>query len=446
MSNEFPTVVDMKVIPVAGYDSLLLSLSGAHSPWFTRNLIILTDSSGHTGVGEVHGGEDLRKTLESFIPFVEGTSIYSYRDTIRTMTQKGWKPGGNNGEGLQKLDLSKLKYVVKAESAVECALLDLLGKATNQPVCSLIGEGKLRDEVEVLGYLFYIADKNKVDLPYLDESDSSDVWFRRRRQTALTPAQVVEEACAAQERYGFRNFKIKGGVQPGEVEIETVCALKKQFPQARVNLDPNGAWTLEQAIALCKDMPGIMTYVEDPCGPEMGFSSREIMSEFKIATGMQVATNMIATDWRQLHHAVALKAVDIVLADPHFWTITGSARCGQVLSDWGMTWGCHSNNSFDISLALSVHTAASCRNVTPLDSHWIWQDGQQLCDDTMQIQDGKVRIPDAPGLGININMEKVEEAHKLYNKLGTHDRNDAAVMQYLIPGWTFDSKKPTLVR
>lgn len=446
MKNDFPVVVDMKVIPVAGYDSMLLSLSGAHSPWFTRNLVILMDSSGATGLGEVHGGEDIRKELESFIPFVVGSSVGGYRDTVRTMAQHGWKPRGNNGEGLQKLDLGKLKFVVRAEAAVECALLDLLGKATGQPVCSLLGEGKVRDEVEVLGYLFFISDRRKVDLPYIDESKAENGWFRRRRETAMTAEEVLEEAHAAREYYGFRNFKLKGGVLPGEKEIETVRALKKDFPDARINLDPNGAWSLNQAIGLCGDMHGIMAYVEDPCGPEMGFSGREIMSEFKAATGMQVATNMIATDWRQLRHAVALNAVDIVLADPHFWTITGSVRAGQVLSDWGLTWGCHSNNSFDISLALSIHTAAACRNVTPLDTHWIWQDGQELCDDAMRIRDGKVRIPDAPGLGVTINMEKVEKANRLYCQLGAHDRNDAAVMQYLIPGWKFDSKRPCLVR
>ena len=141
----------------------------------------------------------------------------------------------------------------------------------------------------------------------------------------LTHEQIVEQACCLQEKYGYRNFKLKGGVFSGDYEMETVRALKKQFPEGRINIDPNGAWSLEEELSvLCKDMHGILSYVEDPCGPEAGFSSREIMAEFKNATNLPVATNMIATNWRQFYHAAALKAVDIVLADPHFWGLEGS--------------------------------------------------------------------------------------------------------------------------
>jgi glucarate dehydratase len=136
-----------------------------------------------------------------------------------------------------------------------------------------------------------------------------------------------------------------------------------------------------------------------------------------------------------------------VLADPHFWTMNGSVRCGQVLNDWGLTWGCHSNNHFDISLAIFVQTAAACPgNITAMDTHWIWQDGQDLCDDSFKIHNGKIKVTDKPGLGININMNRVMEANALYNKLSYHDRNDSISMQYLIPGWKFDPKRPCTVR
>lgn len=442
-----PRVTDMKVIPVAGHDSMLMTLSGAHAPFFTRNIVILTDSSGNTGLGEVHGGEDITKALESYRPLVIGKPIGDYKNIVNAVRMGGYRASDNDGEGLQGLDLKNLKFVVKAEIALESALLDLLGKYMDLPVCSLLGDGKMRDEITILGYLFYISDKDKVSLPYLDERGSTDAWFRNRRKVALTPEAIVEQAHAAKERYGFKDFKLKGGVLKGEEEMEAIRALKKNFPDARINIDPNGAWSLKEAINLTKDMHGILTYVEDPCGPEKGFSSREIMAEYKMATGHRVATNMIATDWRQLHHSVVGKAVDIVLADPHFWTMNGSIRAGQVLNDWGMTWGSHSNNHFDISLAIFAHTAAAAPgNITAMDTHYIWQDGQELCKTSIGIKDGVIRIPELPGLGIEIDMDRVMKANELYNAMDSHDRDDGVAMQHLIKDWKFDSKKPCLVR
>lgn len=441
-----PVITDMKVIPVAGYDSMLLSLSGCHSPFFTRNIVILEDNSGNIGLGEVHGSDDIVKILESYKPHVVGKEIGNYRNIIYNLRTNG-ENDGDNGEGLQSLDLDNLKFVVHAEIAVESALLDLLGQFMNLPVAALLGDGMQRDKVLTLGYLFYVHDKDRVDLPYIDESDSKDPWFKTRRKVALTKEAMIEKAQAAKEKYGFKDFKLKGGVLEGEKEIETVCALKKAFPDARINIDPNGAWSLEKAINLCKDLNGILSYVEDPCGPEKGFSGREIMSEFKMVTGLQTATNMIATDWRQFHHSIVSKAVDIPLADPHFWTMNGSVRVAQLCNDWGLTWGSHSNNHFDISLAIFAHCAAAAPGeITAMDTHWIWQDGQYLTQNPLEIEDSYIKIYDKPGLGLEIDMEKVMEANKLYKKLESGDRNDAIAMQYIIPDWEFDSKKPCLVR
>ncbi len=443
-----PVVTDMKVIPVAGYDSMTLTLSGAHSAIFTRNLVILTDNSGNTGVGEVHGGEEIRKSLEASIPFVVGSQIGAYRQTIQKIQNaRTGKLSDEEADGLQKLSLKNLQFVVQSETAVESALLDLLGKFTNQPVAALLGNGLQRKAVTILGYLFYIADKSKADQPYISESDSSNPWFKRRREVAMDAAAIVELAQASKEHYGFKDFKLKAGVLEGEKEILACQELKKHFPDARINIDPNGAWYLEEAIELCKDQHHVLTYVEDPCGPEAGFSGREIMAEFKDATGFQLATNMIATNWRQFNHAVKLKAVDIPLADPHFWTMEGSVRVAQLCHDWGMTWGSHSNNHFDISLAIFTHVAAAAPGeITAMDTHWIWQEGQHLSKEPLVIKDGQIAIPDAPGLGIEIDMDKVMKANELYNSLKFKGRDDSIAMQYLIPGWTFDSKKPCMVR
>lgn len=444
-----PVITKMQVIPVAGYDSMLMTLSGAHAPCFTRNLVILTDSAGHTGVGEIHGGDYTCDCLNAVRPLVEGRPVSECRQVLQTI-HKLSKPGAEEGGDIQTLDISKLKFVVKSEWAIECAMLDLLGQHLGVPMCQLMGEGQQRKEVEVLGYLFYVSDKNKVpagQMQYLDESGSSDPWFRLRREEILTPERVVEEAQALSEKYGFQNFKLKGGVLAGAEEMEALRALKKRFPDARINIDPNGAWGLDEAIALCKNMHDVITYVEDPCGPEAGYSGREIMREFKNATQFQVATNMIATDWRQFYHTVSLNACDIILADPHFWGFDGAVRMSQLLDSWGLTWGVHSNNHFDVTLAAFAQVgAAAVGEPAPLDTHWIWQDGQDLLEDAPKIVNGKLQVPEGPGLGVHLSMERVMEANALYNKLPSHDRDDAVAMQYLIPNWKYDHKKPCLVR
>jgi glucarate dehydratase len=299
----------------------------------------------------------------------------------------------------------------------------------------------------MLGYLFFVGDRRKTDLPYQGEPDAPDAWSRLRHEVAMTPEAVVRLAEAAHERYGFNDFKLKGGVLRGEEEVQAVTALHERFPKARVTLDPNGGWLLKDAIRLMRDMHGVVAYAEDPCGAEEGFSGREVMAEFRRATGLPTATNMVATDWRQMAHALALQSVDIPLADPHFWTMAGSVRVAQTCRDWGLTWGSHSNNHFDVSLAMFTHVgAAAPGKVTAIDTHWIWQDGQGLTKEPLQIQDGFVEVPKKPGLGIELDMARVEAAHRLYMEHGLGARDDAIAMQYLVPGWKFDPKRPCMVR
>ncbi|MEK8049243.1 glucarate dehydratase [Ideonella sp. DXS22W] len=441
-----PVVRQMRVVPVAGTDGMLLNLSGAHAPFFTRNIVIVTDSAGHTGLGEVPGGEKIRQTLEDARAIVEGRPIGDLQSILNQM-RTTFADRDSGGRGLQTFDL---RTTIHAVTAVESALLDLQGQHLGVPVAALLGEGQQRDAVQMLGYLFFLGDRNKTDLPYVDpknEPETADGWFRVRHDEALTPERVVRLAEAAQARYGFQDFKLKGGVLAPEAEVEAIVALHERFPEARITLDPNGGWKLKDAIRVLRDLHGVLAYAEDPCGAEDGFSGREVMAEFRRATGLPTATNMVATDWRQMVHALSLQAVDIPLADPHFWTMAGSVRVAQTCRDWGLTWGSHSNNHFDISLAMFTHVgAAAPGKVTAIDTHWIWQDGQRLTKEPLQIQGGYVQVPKKPGLGIAIDMAEVEKAHQLYLQHGLGARDDAIAMQYLIPGWTFDHKKPCLVR
>lgn len=442
--HEVPSVAEFRVVPVAGHDSMLLNLSGAHGPFFTRNLVLLKDTSGRMGIGEVPGGEAIRRTLEDARPLALGQPISAVNAVVGAVRREfGDRDAG--GRGLQTFDL---RTTIHAATAIEAALLDLLGQFLGQPVAALLGEGVQRTEVRTLGYLFHIGDRRKAELPYAHGEGAADPWLALRHEEAMTPDALVRLAEAAQARYGFEDFKLKGGVLAGAEEMRAVEALKSRFPRARITLDPNGAWSLEEAVSLCGGRGDLLAYAEDPCGAEAGFSGREILAEFRRATGIPTATNMVATDWRQLAHAFQLDAVDIPLADPHFWTLQGSVRVAQLCATTGRTWGSHSNNHFDVSLAMAVHVAAAAPGrVTAIDTHWIWQEGRErLTREPLRIVGGVVKLPPKPGLGIEPDLAAIEKAHELYRRLPAGGRGDAAAMQYLVPGWRFDPKRPCLLR
>ncbi|HBS7309926.1 enolase C-terminal domain-like protein [Klebsiella pneumoniae] len=394
-----PVVTTMQVIPVAGHDSMLMNLSGAHAPYFTRNIVIIKDNAGHTGVGEIPGGEKIRQTLEDAIPLVVGKTLGEYKNVLGAVRNQ-FADRDAGGRGLQTFDLRTTIHVV---TGIEAALLDLLGQHLGVNVASLLGDGQQRSEVEMLGYLFFVGNRHATPLAYQSQPDEQCEWYRLRHEEAMTPDAVVRLAEAAYEKYGFNDFKLKGGV---------------------------------------------LAYAEDPCGAEQGFSGREVMAEFRRATGLPTATNMIATDWRQMGHTLSLQSVDIPLADPHFWTMQGSVRVAQMCHEFGLTWGSHSNNHFDVSLAMFTHVAAAAPGkITAIDTHWIWQEGnQRLTKQPFEIKGGMVQVPSTPGLGVELDMDRVMQANELYKKHGLGARDDAMAMQYLIPGWTFDNKRPCMVR
>ena len=441
-----PVVEKMEVFPVAGFDSMELNLSGAHAPYFTRNIVILTDSNGVEGIGEVPGGQKITNALEAVKDLVIGTKISDYKNTLNRV--RAWLDANikDDVRGLQTFDLRTGVHVV---TAIEAPLLDLMGKFLEVPAASLMGDGLQRTSVRFLSYLFYVGDRKKTTLPYMDESDSDCEWYRLRNEEAMDPEHIVALAKATAEKYGFEDFKLKGGVFEPEEEYKAVAAIKKAFPNARVDLDPNGCWSLEKSLEMAPKFKEILAYIEDPCGAEKGFSGREVMAEFRQESGMFTATNMIDTDWRQMRHCIELKAVDIPLADPHFWTMEGSVRVGQLCNDFGLMWGCHSNNHFDISLAMVAQCAAAIPGrMNGIDTHWIWQEGRnRLTKNPMQIEGGCIHnIDKMVGLGVEVDREQIMKANKLYmdNCLGARD--DAIGMQFLVPNWKFDNKRPCMVR
>ena len=439
-----PSIKKMTVVPVAGYDSFLLNLSGGHAPWFIRTVVIIEDADGKMGLGEIPCTQPILETLKTCRALVEGKPLNHYKKLLSDI-KTAVSGRSDDVRGNQTFDL---RIAVHVLTAIESAILDLVAQHMQVPVAQLLGQfGQQRKDVDALGYLFFIGDRHKTDLPYPFASKPEDEWDKVRSEEALSPESIANLAKAAYQRYGFHDFKLKGGVLEGQAEADCIVALSEAFPDARLTIDPNGAWSLEQAVKTVEPIKHLLSYAEDPCGQEGPWSGRETMSEFKRRTGLRTATNMIATDFKQFYAATRVDAVDIPLADCHFWTMQGAVAVGELCHEWSLTWGSHSNNHFDISLAMMTHVAAACPgDITAIDTHWIWQDGQRLTQDPLKIRQGKIAVPEQGGLGIQLDTEKLEAAHQLYQSLSVGQRDDAMAMQYLIPGWQFDPKKPALVR
>ena len=281
---------------------MLLNLSGAHGPFFTRNLLILTDTAGRTGVGEVPGGEKIRQTLEDARDARRRTAAGGAparaaadaapvrRPRCRRTRPADVRPAHDDSCG----DRRRIRVARSPRPAPRRAGGGAARRRRSNATPSRCSATSSTSAID-----------GGPDLPYDSGPDAADDWCRLRHEAALTPEAVVRLAEAAQARYGFNDFKLKGGVFSGAEEIDAVTALAERFPGARVTLDPNGAWSLDEAIGLCRDLHGVLAYAEDPCGAENGYSGREVMAEFRRATGLPTATNMIATDWRQLSHALA---------------------------------------------------------------------------------------------------------------------------------------------
>lgn len=451
--SQTPFITAMRVVPVAGHDCMLLNLAGAHGPYFIRNLVLLTSSDGAVGAGEIPGGETTRRALIASTELVLGTALDSYQRTLNAIRRLVCKQSTERTPvPAATVDVmpqphwtnTRLENVV---TAVEAALLDLLGQHMGVPVCQLLGNGQQRTTVPVVACLFYIGDSTWTTLSY-PRYAARDDWYRARQRVALTPTAIADQADAAADRYGFKHFKLNGGVMRPEQEMAALVAIKRRRPLANLAVDPNGAWSLEQAIDLGKRYGDLLSYAEDPCSAEHGCSAREVMAEFRHATGVRTASHLAITDWRQMGYAHRSGAIDIPLADAHFWSMAGSVRLAQWCDDSGATWGAHSNSHFDISLAMLTHVAAAAPGViNAVDTHWIWQEcSERLTCNPLQIDGGKITVPDRPGLGIEPDMAQIERAHQLYKQVGVRARDDAAAMRYLVPKWKYDAKRPSMLR
>ena len=298
-----PTVARVEVVPVAGHDSMLLNLSGAHGPFFTRTVAIVTDSAGHVGVGEVPGGEAIRRTIEDGRRAarrpagrpVRRRCCASVADGLRRPRRRRPRPA----------DLRPAHHRPRRHRAgvARCSTCSASTSACRWPSCSATGSSATPCRCSATSSTSATA--RSTDLPYVAEPHPADDWERLRREPALTPEAIVALAEAAQARYGFTDFKLKGGVLRRRGGDRRRPRAGRALPGGPHHPRPQRRRGCSPTPSSCAGTShGVLAYAEDPVGAEGGLSGRETMAEFRRATGLRTATNMIATDWRQLAHAV----------------------------------------------------------------------------------------------------------------------------------------------
>jgi glucarate dehydratase len=291
-------------------------------------------------------------------------------------------------------------------SPLEVACLDIAGRALGEPVYNLLG-GKVRDPIEFAAYLFY-----HFDCPGYGE--------------CLTPEAMVLQAQRLVAEHGFSALKLKGGVLHPEQEIETLRLLRQELgPQFRLRHDPNAIWSVETSVLVTNALEGVLEYMEDPT---WGVDGMAAVSQ-RVTTPL--STNMCLTAFSHFPENIRLQAVDIVLADHHYWGgLRATKEMAKVCETWGLGVSMHSNSHLGISLAAMLHAAASTPHLTyACDTHYVWIEEDILEGGKRTFRDGFMSVPEGPGLGISIDEDVVERMTEAYWRCGFTKRSDAEYMR-----------------
>ena len=383
-------IVEARVIPVALSDPPLRNSWGLHEPYALRSIIRLTGDDGCVGWGETYGGEEMVRQLEGAAALVTGSDPAHF---------------------------NRLRMLINSPrifAAYETAMLDLLGKASGRPVCDLLG-GKVRDAVDYGAYLFY---------KYAGDDD----WGE-----AMSPEQLVAQAERFVERYGFKTLKLKGGVLPPEEEAETMRQLRERFPDHQLRIDPNAIWSVETSIRFAGWVEELdLEYYEDPAPDLAG------MAAVAQATPIPLATNMVVTAFTHVAPAVFMDAVQVVLADHHGWGgLRASVELAKICEVFRLGVSQHSNSHTGISLAAMTHWAAAAPNlIYASDTHYPWNEQDDIvCGGPLQFVDGAFPVPTGPGLGVEVDDDRLQAAHGRYQEHKAAGRDDVSAMQARDPNW-----------
>ncbi|MFC8243474.1 glucarate dehydratase family protein [Streptomyces chartreusis] len=418
------TVTDVRLTPILVADPPLLNTQGVHQPYTPRLIVEVETADGVTGVGETYGDTKYLEPARPFARKLVGREVTDLNGLFAVADEVAVDRSRVSGQadvgglrGVQTADKLRLSVV----SGFEVACLDALGKALGLPVHALLG-GKVRDAVEYSAYLFYKWAAHPEGV-----RAEKDDWG-----AAVDPAGVVEQARRFKESYGFTSFKLKGGVFPPDEEIAAVRALAEAFPGHPLRLDPNGAWSVETSLRVARELGDVLEYLEDPTLGTAG------MAEVAARTGVPLATNMCVTTFAEIKEAFTEDAVQVVLADHHYWGgLRNTRQLAAICRTFGVGVSMHSNTHLGISLAAMTHVASTVPDLHhACDSHYPWQ-SEDVLTERLTFEGGKVAVPDGPGLGVELDRTRLAELHSrwLDDDGSLRDRDDAAAMRIAEPGW-----------
>jgi glucarate dehydratase len=412
-------ISDITVTPIAFADPPLLTAVGVHEPYALRAIIEIVTDAGLTGLGETYGDDHHLTALRVVARALRGADVYHTEDIYRQVAAITAKAqGGTIASGLAG-DSAAADRVF---SPFEVACLDIQGKAADRPVADLLG-GAVRDEVPFSAYLFYKWAAHPGNEP--------DDWGE-----ALDPDGIVRQARRMVDDYGFTALKLKGGVFPPDQEAEAIRALRNAFPEHPLRLDPNAAWTPATGSTVARELAGVLEYLEDPTPGIEG------MAEVSQEAPMPLATNMCVVAFADLPPAIGRNAVQVVLSDHHYWGgLRRSGLLAGICETFGLGLSMHSNSHLSISLAAMVHLAAATPNLTyACDTHWPWKTEDVIKGRPLSFRDGSVRVPDGPGLGVELDRDALGALHERYLRCGIRNRDDTGYMQRIDP--SYQAKRP----
>jgi glucarate dehydratase len=414
MTSESIRVTGVTITPVAFADPPLLNSVGVHEPFALRAVIEVVTDAGLTGLGETYADEQHLAALRAAATAAIGVDVYHTGEIYRRV-QAIAAPKTTISAGL----IGDSAATDRVFSPFEVACLDIQGKAAGRPVADLLG-GAVRDTVPFSGYLFYkwAAHPGAV----------ADSWG-----AALDPDGIVAQAKRMVDEHGFTALKLKGGVFPPEQEIEAVRALRAQFPDHPLRLDPNAAWTPATSLRVARELDGVLEYLEDPTPGISG------MAEVAREAPMPLATNMCVVAFAHLAPGIRENAVQVILSDHHYWGgLRRSALLAGICETFGIGLSMHSNSHLGISLAAMVQLAAAVPNLSyACDTHWPWKsEGEDVVAGTpFRFHGGGLTVPRGPGLGVSLDADALGRLHEQFLMCGQRNRDDTGYMRRVVPGY-----------
>ena len=427
-SQKGPRIKEFNITPIAVVDPPLLNAAGLHAPYALRTVVELVTDDNIVGISEIPGNIDIDKALERSKRLIIGQDPFQLNH-IKDLLQAEFGMEKPADRGFTPWDQ---RTVVHVFSSIEVACMDIIGKIVNRPIVDLLG-GKRREMVPFSAYLFYKYE-GAGGLFEFDLDPNASGWAAARQATALTPEEMVVQAKAMCNEFGFKSIKLKGGVFSPRVEVDTIFALHKAFgSDVPLRLDPNALWKVSTSIKYGKEMEGILEYLEDPT------RGQKNMAKVRKALKTPLATNMCTTSFQDIPGSISIGAEDIILSDHHFWGgLRSSMELTTVCATFGRDLSMHSNSHLGISLAAMVHLGAAIPNLKyALDTHYPWQSDEVILGGRLKFEEGSVAVPSGPGLGVELDRQALAQLHQNYLRCGLTKRDDEPEMQKKIPNWKF---------